>query len=146
MRGNCFESEQIWWREIRADDGGGGVIRIRVGGRGLKRVEGCGGGRAGVGGGGGGRGGRWGWWVRAFARTPYDCVCLSTSRLWNFSSWASASRIGGKDEEMGGLDNGRHGERTRAEGVTLKDRVWWNKKAWTRQTWTFDNREVKTPQ
>lgn len=30
MRGNCFESEQIWWSEIRADDGGGGVIRIRV--------------------------------------------------------------------------------------------------------------------
>jgi len=77
MRGNCFESEQIWWREIRADDGGGGVIRIRVGGRGLKRVEGCGGGGlVGVGGGGGGRGGRWGWWVRAFARTPYDCVCV----------------------------------------------------------------------
>lgn len=24
---------------------------------------------------------------------------------------------------MGGLDNGRHGERTRAEGVTLKDSV-----------------------
>lgn len=76
MRGNCFESEQIWWREIRADDGGGGVIRIRVGGRGLKRVEGCGGGRGGVGGGGGGRGGRWGWWVRAFARTPTVCVYL----------------------------------------------------------------------
>lgn len=37
MRGNCFESEQIWRSEIRADDGGsGGVIRIRarVGGRG----------------------------------------------------------------------------------------------------------------
>lgn len=32
MRGNCFESQQIWWSEIRADDGGGGVIRIRVGG------------------------------------------------------------------------------------------------------------------
>lgn len=31
MRGNCFESQQIWWSEIRADDGGGGVIRIRVG-------------------------------------------------------------------------------------------------------------------
>lgn len=30
MRGNCFESEQIWWSEIRADDDGGGVIRIRV--------------------------------------------------------------------------------------------------------------------
>lgn len=35
MRGNCFESEQIWWREIRADDNGCGVIRIRG-------VEGCG--------------------------------------------------------------------------------------------------------
>lgn len=35
MRGNCFESQQIWWSEIRADDGGGGgVIRIRVCGRG----------------------------------------------------------------------------------------------------------------
>lgn len=43
MRGNCFESQQIWWSEIRADDGGGGVIRIRVGGRGLERVEGGGG-------------------------------------------------------------------------------------------------------
>lgn len=43
MRGNCFESQQIWWSEIRADDGGGGVIRIRVGGgRGLERVEGGG--------------------------------------------------------------------------------------------------------
>lgn len=31
MRGNCFESEQIWRSEIRADDGGsGGVIRIRA--------------------------------------------------------------------------------------------------------------------
>lgn len=38
MRGNCFESQQIWWSEIRADDGGGGVIRIRMGGevRGLE--------------------------------------------------------------------------------------------------------------
>jgi len=36
MRGNCFESQQIWWREIRADDGGGGVIRIRgLGGGGV---------------------------------------------------------------------------------------------------------------
>lgn len=32
MRGNCFESQQFWWSEISADDGGGGVIRIRVGG------------------------------------------------------------------------------------------------------------------
>jgi len=30
MRGNCFESQQIWWSEIRVDDGGGGVIRISV--------------------------------------------------------------------------------------------------------------------
>lgn len=41
MRGNCFESEQIWRSEIRADDGGsGGVIRIRAcvgGGVGLCR-------------------------------------------------------------------------------------------------------------
>lgn len=32
MRGNCFESQQIWWSEIRADDGGCGVMGIRVGG------------------------------------------------------------------------------------------------------------------
>ena len=47
MRGNCFESQQIWWSEIRADDGGGGVIRIRAEG-GLERVEG---------------GGGWWWWL-----------------------------------------------------------------------------------
>lgn len=43
MRGNCFESQQIWWNEIRVDDGGGGVIRIRGGEggvRGLERLEG----------------------------------------------------------------------------------------------------------
>lgn len=42
MRGNCFESQQIWWSEIRADDGGGGVIRIRVGWGGLESGEGGG--------------------------------------------------------------------------------------------------------
>lgn len=81
MRGNCFESQQIWWSEIRADDGGGGVIRIRVEGGGvgggLERVEGGGGGWLGVGGVGGlcalkeVLGG-----VGVFARTVSLCVCI----------------------------------------------------------------------
>lgn len=53
MRGNCFESEQIWRSEIRADDGGsGGVIRIRacVGGWGCRALQGVGGGCRGRGG------------------------------------------------------------------------------------------------
>lgn len=42
MRGNCFESEQIWRSEIRADDGGSsGVIRIKAGAGGAGGVGLC---------------------------------------------------------------------------------------------------------
>ena len=59
------------------------------------------------------------------------CVCVC--RSWIFSFPAMKEGNGGKDEEMGGLDNGGQRERMRAERVTQKDRVRWNKKEWTRQ-------------
>lgn len=70
-------------------------------------------------------------------------VCVCVCRSWIFSLPAMKEGNWGKDEEMGGLDNGGQRERMRAERVTQKDRVRWNKKEWTRQKkWTFD-RETK---
>lgn len=94
MRGNCFESQQIWWSEIRADDGGGGVIRIRVEGGGWGGV---------------GESRRWWWWLvggggcggtvcikGSFGRGGSICthsvnvcvhltVCVCVCRSWIFS-------------------------------------------------------------